>query len=90
MADLSGDNVEDSKACVVMASPGMLQVNKFPSVFIYFLKNGLSRQLFERWCADKNSGVILPGYCVEGTLAKHLLSGAPQTIQRPILESILL
>jgi len=47
-------------SCVVIASPGMLQ-------------NGVSRQLFERWCDDRKSTVILAGYSVEGTLAKKLL-----------------
>jgi len=51
---------------VVMASPGMLQ-------------SGLSRELFELWCSDPKNGTILPGYCVEGTLAKHIMS-EPQTI----------
>ena len=40
-----------------MASPGMMQ-------------SGLSRQLFEAWCTDKRNGLIVAGYCVEGTLAK--------------------
>ena len=40
-----------------MASPGMMQ-------------SGLSRELFESWCTDKRNGVIIAGYCVEGTLAK--------------------
>ncbi|XP_037080347.1 cleavage and polyadenylation specificity factor 73-like, partial [Pollicipes pollicipes] len=43
------------------ASPGMMQ-------------SGLSRELFESWCTDPKNGVIIAGYCVEGTLAKHLLS----------------
>jgi cleavage and polyadenylation specificity factor subunit 3 len=38
------------------------------------LQNGVSRQLFERWCEDERSGVVLAGYSVEGTLAKKLLS----------------
>jgi len=45
--------------CIVLASPGMLQT-------------GVSRELFERWCGDRKNGVILAGYCVEGTLAKQL------------------
>ncbi|KAM0688029.1 endoribonuclease ysh1, partial [Conglomerata obtusa] len=53
---------EDSKKpCVVMASPGMLQ-------------SGLSRDLFEKWCEDKRNGVIIPGYCVNGTLAKEIMN----------------
>ena len=46
---------------VVMASPGMLQ-------------NGASRRLFEQWCEDKRNGVVLAGYCVQGTLAKKIMS----------------
>jgi hypothetical protein len=52
---------DDSGPSVVMASPGMLQ-------------NGMSRELFERWCPDKRNGLVIPGYVVEGTLAKHVLS----------------
>ena len=51
------DLFEDVGPCVIMASPGMMQ-------------SGLSRQLFEAWCTDKRNGVIVAGYCVEGTLAK--------------------
>ncbi|XP_044018977.1 cleavage and polyadenylation specificity factor 73-like [Aphidius gifuensis] len=47
--------------CVIMASPGMMQT-------------GLSRELFESWCTDATNGVIISGYCVEGTLAKTILS----------------
>ncbi|MDP2439747.1 MAG: MBL fold metallo-hydrolase, partial [archaeon] len=47
--------------CVVMASPGMLQ-------------SGLSRELFDAWCTDQRNGVVVPGYCVEGTLAKTIMS----------------
>jgi cleavage and polyadenylation specificity factor subunit 3 len=48
-----------------MASPGMLQ-------------NGLSRDLFDLWCSDAKNGVVFAGYCVEGTLAKKIMS-EPQT-----------
>ena len=34
------------------------------------MQSGLSRQLFEVWCTDKRNGLIVAGYCVEGTLAK--------------------
>ncbi|ELP91039.1 Cleavage and polyadenylation specificity factor subunit, putative [Entamoeba invadens IP1] len=55
------DSTIDNHPCVVLASPGMLQ-------------DGFSRTLFERWCTDKNNGVIIPGYCVEGTLAKQIIN----------------
>jgi cleavage and polyadenylation specificity factor subunit 3 len=61
------DEFDDIGPCVVMASPGMMQ-------------SGLSRELFESWCSDKKSGVIIAGYCVEGTLAKHLLNESPSEI----------
>ena len=57
----SVDHFDDSGPSVVMASPEMLQ-------------SGTSRELFDKWCSDSKNGVILPGYCVEGTLAKVNLS----------------
>jgi cleavage and polyadenylation specificity factor subunit 3 len=35
--------------------------------------------LFEAWCTDKKNGVVIAGYCVEGTLAKQVLS-QPQEV----------
>jgi len=57
----SMEHFDDIGPSVVMASPGMMQT-------------GLSRELFENWCTDKRNGVIIAGYCVEGTLAKFILS----------------
>ena len=34
------------------------------------MQSGLSRELFESWCMEKQNGCIIAGYCVEGTLAK--------------------
>lgn len=59
---------EDDGPCVFMASPGMLQ-------------NGLSRELFERWCGNKLNSIVISGYSVEGTLAKKL-EHEPETITR--------
>lgn len=62
ISNLKGiDHFEDIGPCVIMASPGMMQ-------------SGLSRELFETWCTDHKNGVIIAGYCVEGTLAKTILS----------------
>lgn len=52
---------DNDKPYVIMASPGMLQ-------------SGVSRDLFERWCTNSRNGVIIAGYCVDGTLAKEILS----------------
>lgn len=62
ISNLKGiDHFDDIGPCVIMASPGMMQ-------------SGLSRELFETWCTDPKNGVIIAGYCVEGTLAKTILS----------------
>jgi cleavage and polyadenylation specificity factor subunit 3 len=62
ISNLKGiDHFDDIGPSVVMASPGMMQ-------------SGLSRELFESWCGDPKNGVIIAGYCVEGTLAKTILS----------------
>ena len=51
----------------MMASPGMLQ-------------SGMSRELFEMWCSDPNTGVIIPGYSVDGPLAKTILTRPPEIV----------
>lgn len=62
ISNLKGiDHFDDIGPCVILASPGMMQ-------------SGLSRELFESWCTDSKNGCIVAGYCVEGTLAKHILS----------------
>ncbi|KAH7703994.1 hypothetical protein AAVH_28828 [Aphelenchoides avenae] len=66
-AGSSMEHFEDIGPCVVLASPGMLQ-------------NGLSRELFENWCTDSKNGCLIAGYCVEGTLAKHILSEPEEII----------
>ncbi|KAG4305104.1 hypothetical protein PORY_001274 [Pneumocystis oryctolagi] len=55
------DRFEDIGPCVMLASPGMLQ-------------SGVSRALLEKWCPDPKNGLIIAGYCVEGTMAKHILN----------------
>ncbi|PVU89408.1 hypothetical protein BB561_005371 [Smittium simulii] len=52
---------DDVGACVMIASPGMLQ-------------NGVSRDFFDRWAPDRRNGLVLTGYSVEGTLARTILS----------------
>ncbi|CAG8723662.1 11430_t:CDS:10, partial [Acaulospora morrowiae] len=59
------DNFDDVGPCVMMASPGMLQ-------------SGLSRELFERWCPDKRNGLVIAGYCVDGTMARHVMNEPPE------------
>lgn len=55
------ENFDDVGPSVVMASPGGLQ-------------SGLSRQLFDKWCSDKKNSCVIPGYVVEGTLAKTIIN----------------
>jgi cleavage and polyadenylation specificity factor subunit 3 len=55
------ENLEDVGSCVMLATPGMLQ-------------SGGSRILLEKWASDAKNGLILAGYSVEGTMARHLVS----------------
>lgn len=55
------DEFNDVGPSVVMASPGSLQ-------------SGLSRQLFDKWCAEKKNACVIPGYVIEGTLAKTIIN----------------
>jgi integrator complex subunit 11 len=50
---------------VLFATPGMLH-------------SGTSVQVFKEWCSDEKNTLIIPGYCVEGTLGNRLLSGAKE------------
>jgi cleavage and polyadenylation specificity factor subunit 3 len=43
------------------------------------VQSGMSRELFESWCNDARNGIIVPGYCVEETLAKAI-QNEPETI----------
>ncbi|KAG5440228.1 hypothetical protein PCANB_001798 [Pneumocystis canis] len=61
------DQFEDIGPCVMLASPGMLQ-------------SGVSRALLEKWCPDPKNGLIVAGYCVEGTMAKHILNEPSEII----------
>ncbi|KAI0241299.1 Integrator complex subunit 11 [Lamellibrachia satsuma] len=47
---------------VVFATPGMLH-------------GGLSLQIFKKWCTSENNMVIMPGYCVAGTIGWKILNG---------------
>ncbi|KEG15323.1 putative cleavage and polyadenylation specificity factor [Trypanosoma grayi] len=60
---------EDTGPCIVLASPGMLQ-------------SGISLELFERWCGDRRNGIIIAGYCVDGTIAKDVLT-KPKEVTKP-------
>ncbi|XP_068212713.1 integrator complex subunit 11 [Palaemon carinicauda] len=48
---------------VVFATPGMLHA-------------GLSLAVFKKWAPNSNNMVIMPGYCVQGTVGHKILNGA--------------
>lgn len=54
--------IENPGPMVVFATPGMLHA-------------GLSLQIFKKWAPDENNTVIMPGYCVAGTIGHKILSG---------------
>jgi hypothetical protein len=54
--------VNDPRPMVLFASPGMLHA-------------GTSLEVFRHWCHDERNMVILPGYCVAGTVGAKILAG---------------
>jgi integrator complex subunit 11 len=52
---------------VLLATPGMLH-------------GGSSVQVFKEWCTNENNTLIIPGYCVAGTLGNKLLTGTRQLV----------
>lgn len=55
--------IDNPGAMVVFATPGMLHA-------------GLSLQIFKKWAPNENNMVIMPGYCVQGTIGHKVLGGA--------------
>lgn len=55
--------IDNPGPMVVFASPGMLHA-------------GLSLQIFKKWAPSENNMVIMPGFCVQGTVGHKILNGA--------------
>jgi len=55
--------IDNPGPMVVFATPGMLHA-------------GLSLQIFKKWAPSAQNIVIMPGYCVAGTVGQKILSGA--------------
>lgn len=55
--------IDNPGSMVVFATPGMLHA-------------GLSLQIFKKWAPNENNMVIMPGYCVSGTVGHKILGGA--------------
>ncbi|KAK4328769.1 hypothetical protein Pmani_000828 [Petrolisthes manimaculis] len=55
--------MENPGPMVVFATPGMLHA-------------GLSLAIFKKWAHNSNNMVIMPGYCVQGTVGHKILNGA--------------
>uniref|UniRef100_A0A5K3FNG9 Integrator complex subunit 11 n=1 Tax=Mesocestoides corti TaxID=53468 RepID=A0A5K3FNG9_MESCO len=60
---LTPDVVDQPGPMVVFATPGMLHA-------------GQSLHIFRKWAPDPNNMVIIPGYCVAGTIGYKILNGA--------------
>lgn len=54
--------IDNPGAMVVFATPGMLH-------------GGLSLEIFKKWCTSDKNTIIMPGYCVAGTVGHKILSG---------------
>lgn len=51
--------------------PGPMLVFSTPGM----LHSGTSLELFKKWCSDSRNMLIVPGYCVAGTVGAKVLSG---------------
>lgn len=60
-------DVELNSPCVIFSSPAMLH-------------SGHSLRIFKNICEDPKNLVILPGYCVRGTVGEKVLSGARELV----------
>lgn len=56
-------NIDNLGPMVVFATPGMLHA-------------GLSLSIFKKWAPNENNMVIMPGFCVQGTVGHKILNGA--------------
>lgn len=54
--------IDNPGPMVVFATPGMLHA-------------GLSLQIFKKWCPEEKNMIIMPGYCVAGTVGHKILNG---------------
>merc|ERR1719492_752524 len=54
--------IDNPGPMVVFATPGMLHA-------------GLSLTIFKRWCGEERNMIIMPGYCVAGTVGHKILNG---------------
>jgi len=54
--------IDNPGPMVVFATPGMLHA-------------GLSLTIFRRWCSEERNMIIMPGYCVAGTVGHKILNG---------------
>jgi len=55
--------IDNPGPMVVFATPGMLHA-------------GLSLQIFKKWAPNENNMIIMPGFCVVGTVGHKILNGA--------------
>lgn len=62
--------VNASGAAILFATPGMLH-------------QGVSLEVFRRWCHDPKNMIILPGYCVSGTVGYKVLQAHAVNPQGP-------
>lgn len=62
--------IDNPGPMVVFATPGMLH-------------GGLSLEIFKRWCTNEKNMIIMPGYCVAGTVGNKILTGMKKIDLKP-------
>ena len=65
---------------VLFATPGMLHAGTcLPNSVILLMRDvGTSYEVFKKWAGNEKNMLIMPGYCVAGTLGAKVLAGQKQ------------
>ncbi|EPR78398.1 YSH1, RNA processing exonuclease [Spraguea lophii 42_110] len=62
---LKSNFISDEGPVVLFSSPGVVHA-------------GMTFSIFKKWCNDPKNMVIIPGYCVKGTVSERIANGAKQ------------
>lgn len=62
---------------VLFSTPGIFQIFALFETFIFsgMLHGGQSLRVFKKWCGEERNMIIMPGYCVAGTIGAKVING---------------
>lgn len=60
---------------VLFSTPGIFVIYAFCCYFLGMLHGGQSLKVFKKWCSSERNMIIMPGYCVAGTVGAKVING---------------